>query len=1488
MDMRRKQNIAYEYLCHLQEAKQWMEVCLNEELPPTTELEEGLRNGVYLAKLGHFCSPHLVRPKKIYDREQNRYKAMGLHFRHTDNINHWFKAMIDVGLPKIFYPETTDIYDRKNMPKVIYCIHALSLYLFKLGRATQMQNLFGKVTFTEEEITNMRKELDKYGIQMPTFSKIGGILANELSVDEAALHAAVIVINEAVEKGEAEETLMALCNPNAMLLQVNRALIQMYQDTLQQAKREKVENARNRAIPEEERDVYEELLTQAEIQGNINQVNQCTALNNVEKALCESDEEQLLETLQSPALALPNIRQANGPWYLQELSKRHTEKAEILNKEDLQDGVETANAQAHRENLKATAVVKINAALRAGNEEETLLALQQPEALLPPVLPFTARLYQQELRTMQEIKGDLSHEELSMELKSLSTRALMNQALESHDAVAVLALLAENSHNLQGMDNANLDRYVEALINLKSQTTSDEHECLSWDTIQTCIQNVNATVQKENDRIKAIELINEALKHGEMAGTLEALLLPAADITVAAGVAAVDAAVVLGDADVTLAALRSSALALRGVTPECTDVYQYELADARTEKVTNGKKSVWVRHRMRDGFDFYYQAASQEGTWDKPTEFTSKYCQLSREEIQAIVGRVTAAYNREQLWIAHERVVLLLQAHGRGFLVRRELANRRAFLERQEPAIITLQVEYPGAYILPEKLIQAWVRMYLAKRRYRARLKYFTDHVKTLFSRSLINFDVVPTVNSPMPPLSVVRKFAHLLQQSGGDFAEEVDVMRLREEVMTKIHSNQLLEQDLNVMDIKIGLLVKNRITVQDVVMHSKKLNKKNKEQVQDMMTLDKQKGLKSLSKEKRTKLEAYQHLFYLLQTNPMYLARLIFQMPQNKSMDSMDIMIYTLYNYASNQREEYLILKLFSTALQEEIKSKVDELQEIVKGNPTVVKMVVKFHRMVRGQNALQEILSPLVDIAQDKSLNINIDPVDIYKVWVNHMESKSGEASNLPYDVTAEGALAHEEVRKRLETAEQNLFSNTDKLLSSIISSIDQIPYGMRYVAKVLRDSLHDKFPNSTEDEIYKIVGNLLYYRYMNPVVVAPDSFGILNFSAGEQLHIEQRRNLGSLAKLLQLGATGKMLPENQARSSSVNNYIGQLWVKFRKFFQAACDVPEMEEKFTIDEYSDIITLSKPIVYISIGEIINTHSLLLEHQEAIAPDHNDPLIELLEDLGDVPSLQTLFGEVVFQCCVFFYHNRKVFLWIVEARYCCDRACSSQNGGKLVADIIQVQPGETLLDILKTPASDEQEKEYQRLMMQRAALAQCAPEKMRHSVVNEGLTLADKKQQVLESLPALEVADLVSQSDSYQAFSNDIAKDIRNQRRYRQRRKAELVKLQLTLLALNSKMKFYEEQSDYYDKYIKTCMDNLARKGKLKNVLFDIMPGENAGDFEVKAKFMGIEMEKVQLNFQDLLQLQYEGVAVMKMFDKAKVNVNLLIFLLNKKFYGR
>ena len=54
----------------------WIEACINEKLPPSTELEEGLRNGVYLAKLAHFISADLVPLKKIYDRDQTRFEVI--------------------------------------------------------------------------------------------------------------------------------------------------------------------------------------------------------------------------------------------------------------------------------------------------------------------------------------------------------------------------------------------------------------------------------------------------------------------------------------------------------------------------------------------------------------------------------------------------------------------------------------------------------------------------------------------------------------------------------------------------------------------------------------------------------------------------------------------------------------------------------------------------------------------------------------------------------------------------------------------------------------------------------------------------------------------------------------------------------------------------------------------------------------------------------------------------------------------------------------------------------------------------------------------------------------------------------------------------------------------------------------------------------------------------------------------------------------------
>ncbi|XP_025962448.1 ras GTPase-activating-like protein IQGAP2 isoform X3 [Dromaius novaehollandiae] len=1548
MDERRRQNIAYEYLCHLEEAKRWMEVCLHEELPPTTELEEGLRNGVYLAKLAKFFAPNVVSDKKIYDVEQTRYKRSGLHFRHTDNTVQWLRAMESIGLPKIFYPETTDVYDRKNIPRMIYCIHALSLYLFKLGLAPQIQDLLGKVDFTEEEISNMRKELEKYGIQMPSFSKIGGILASELSVDEAALHAAVIAINEAIEKRVAEQTIVTLRNPNAMLLNVDEELAQEYQTELFEAKRRKESNARlkvNGTISEEERDVYEELLTQAEIQGNINKINKLIAVDN------------------------------------------------------------------------------INTAIRNCDPSKTLVALMKPEAQLPVVHSFAAAVYQTELFSLQQQNAVnyLAHDELSIAVEMLSAVVLLNQALENKDILTVKNHLRNPCIGFNNLEEENFQRYADTLLSIKSEASSQGQDYLSWNDIQNCIDMVNMQIQEENERIVAIGHINEAIDQGNPEKTLETLLLPTAKLQdvkpvnarhyqdvlhhakaqkckesqdesavlwldeiqkgindanrnikeaeiLALGTSMINKSLEKDDSQPILMILQSK-FGLR-VIPECADTYFKTLSEAKKLKANDSNESPWIKLVMKDMYDYYYNVETEEGTCVAPEGVVPKTSWLTGQEIQNIVGQVTADYNREQLWLANENLIVQLQARARGFLVRKNYEARKAYLQTQEPSAVKIQAFWKGykqrkSYVDRLKVlqdnvaaivkIQSWVKMWLAKRAYRKRLQYFKDHneeivkIQAFLRANKAREDYRTLIGAENPPLTVLRKFAYLLDQSDLDFQEELEVTRLREEVVTKIRSNQQLEKDLNLMDIKIGLLVKNRITLQDVVLHSKKLNKKSKNQLEEMVMVDKQ-GIKGLSKERRKKLEAYQHLFYLLQTNPTYLAKLIFQMPQNKSTKFMDTVIFTLYNYASNQREEYLLLKLFKTALEEEINSKVDQIQDIVTGNPTVIKMVVSFNRGARGQNTLRQLLAPVVkDIMDDKSLIINTSPVDVYKAWVNQLEMQTGEASKLPYDVTTEQALTHTEVVNKLESSIQSLRAVTDKVLTSIFSSLNMMPYGMRYIAKVLKSSLHEKFPDATEDELLKIVGNLLYYRYMNPAIVAPDGFDIIDMTAGGQIHPDQRRNLGCVAKVLQHAASNKLFEGESEHLSSMNTYLSQTYQKFRNFFQSACDVPEPEEKFNIDEYSDMVTLSKPVIYISIEEIINTHSLLLEHQDAIATEPNDLLNELLEGLGPVPEIESFLGEGAVdpndpnrESTLNQLAKTEISLSLTskyELREGEDQDLKSLmiKTKRLIVDVIRTQPGDTLLEILETPATAQQESEHLKIVEKRAILDSKTPEKMKHSqsIFEDGqLPIEQKKRKIQRNLRTLEQAGLVSSATKYQEIINEIAKDIRNQRRYRHHRKAELVKLQQTLNALNSKTAFYEEQINYYNTYIKTCLDNLTRKNsrrsikldgkdevkgskkmkhaslkytaarlhekgvileiedlqtnQFKNVMFDITPGEEVGDFEIKAKFLGVEMEKVQLHFQDLLQMQYEGVAVMKMFDKAKVNVNLLIFLLNKKFYGK
>lgn len=102
LDAARRQARAYEYLCHLEEAKRcvqaamhsleasrlstplpfislprWLEACLKETLPPPGQMEEELANGVVLCKLAAFFAPNHVKASRVFDPDMKTYKVRG-------------------------------------------------------------------------------------------------------------------------------------------------------------------------------------------------------------------------------------------------------------------------------------------------------------------------------------------------------------------------------------------------------------------------------------------------------------------------------------------------------------------------------------------------------------------------------------------------------------------------------------------------------------------------------------------------------------------------------------------------------------------------------------------------------------------------------------------------------------------------------------------------------------------------------------------------------------------------------------------------------------------------------------------------------------------------------------------------------------------------------------------------------------------------------------------------------------------------------------------------------------------------------------------------------------------------------------------------------------------------------------------------------------------------------------------------------------------
>uniref|UniRef100_A0A0K2T0J2 Ras GTPaseactivatinglike protein IQGAP1like [Bombyx mori] n=1 Tax=Lepeophtheirus salmonis TaxID=72036 RepID=A0A0K2T0J2_LEPSM len=1598
MDEEREKQLAYEYLCRLEEVRRWVESCIHESLPSPTEFESQLRNGILLAKLAHFFAPEVVSLKRIFDPLGEKYEESGLHFRHTDNINHFLRACSEIGLPSIFTPETTDVYDAKNLPRVVFCLHALSLFLFKIGMAPEMMDLGGKATFTPQELSQTQAALKELDSPMPQFHRLN---------KDPSLASPVRLPR--IENIDSHQKLRSALQDFDRIQ--DEAIVRYHM---------RFRKNRDRNTP----------LRPAEIQNIIDEVNVLVELEEVIKYKKANDLREALE----PWKLRVDFDVSKTEMYLEFLyhALLALDGEEELKKETIEAAMMEANRRDHEHSYKES-VTRLNEALRGDDISATLDYLRRLDV---PFHSFAGNLYHDELRyILVETGRDLKRDSVLSLVQFLNNVASVNQAVRFRNVEETWRTLTLKNTNIEDLDSDLKENYLEALscaleskdgmllTHFEIQDAVDAVNKSTSDDIIEALQNINSALKRKDPSLLYKSLTNPVLKletieEDDATHTLDLLeqiavnrsileheeseiwvdnVFDAVHQTIQHTKEATDAGFALsianmaiqqGDHAHTFETLNHPSLFLTDyLIKEHSKTYQERLLQRFNEKEAEGT-TPWVKHALSDGHGFVYLNLKEHiYSWTQPEEVHSSSTFLDYQDILDILEHV----NRLGGVIKdYDQVIVGLQARIRGYIIRQRLLSMLQHYYDNVDSIIKVQAHVRGHQTrkrFKDALAQLRRNRSPVLKPIASYLPYeegiikiqraWRKHKKAIDLQALMKVDTQGKIN-----LNVVRKYLYLLDHSMEDFDQELNLQSLKGNITKVIRFNQNLEKNLDVMDIKIGLLVKNRISVEEVVAHSKTLNhhSNNHHRASTLNLLrndddtnnnnsNSNHGLKALKKESRTKLDAYQNLFYYLQTNPQTLAKLIFAMPQLKTTKFMESVILSLYNFGANQREEYLLLKLFQTALEEEVRCKVDKPSDIITGQPMVIKMIVSFYRNGgKGSNSLREMLGTIIlRVLEDKNLSINTNPVEIYKQWVNSKEFESGQASGMPYDVTPQEALSHEEVRKRLNRSVIKLKQVTTMFLATILSSRHKIPYGMLYMARVLYVSLKKKFPSIQQKEILKVVGNLLYYRFINGAIVAPDAFDIIGVSADNILNNEQRRNLGSISKILQFAASKKGYGEESSHLMCLNGYIIECHEKFKKFFlQCVDEVVSPEEEFNMDQYYEATLIAKPVIFISLQEIVDTHQLLLDFQDTVAPDTSDPLHELLDDLGDGgPSLCSLLGvaSASTNASLGNLGTSEVCLTLTNKFELSgfDRSDTEELFIKtkhLIMSILPCTKEGNLIGCLKSETTQEFETLYWQLVNQKEEEEKEATRNksmLDHTnpFINDEcrLPLADCKRQILKNLMVLEVAGLVTSKDGCKSLINSIIKSILNRRQYRLRRQREIFRLNLTLKSLKLKKKFLEEQVEYYDTYLKQCLKNLQvnkrrrvhfqqplkksspssnsqtvseshhhhrwgtrmksrstlrysasrlhEKGVLlaidglppsqfKNVQFEIVPTENDGVFEVHAKFMGVRLEHVDVNIQDLLQFQYEGVSVMNMFGKANINVNLLLHFLNSKFYGR
>ncbi|KAH7133266.1 hypothetical protein B0J13DRAFT_561971 [Dactylonectria estremocensis] len=1367
MDKQRQFLQAYEYLCHIGEAKEWIEGVINKSIPPIVELEEALRDGVTLAEVVEAIN--INRRFRIFHHPK-------LQYRHSDNIAIFFRYLDEVEVPDLFRFELIDLYEKKNIPKVIYCIHALSWLLFRKGIVSfQMGNLVGQLEFEHHELEAVQKGLDKLGATMPSF----GNMSADFGVPEP--------------EPEPEET-----------------------------EEERIE----RELHENEESIVE---LQALIRGAMHRV-------------------KLGETMQKL-------------WYEEEW---------LMDLQSRIRGDFTRQIMDYRMQMRQFAI-QLQSAARGFLVRQRLENSDRVwKAIEPDVLEL------QNIIRAQKVRHEISHEQEQL-------RAFVPQ-WTSIQAFARGLLSRNDTDGLM----AELKKHVPEIGQLQATARAAAVRRGVTKQLDDLNENEPAVIQLQ-------AMIRGMLERQDIAADRQQL----------------------GQQEPEITTLQSN---VRGF------LYRKQHEATMSEFKSHTAEIIQLQSNIR-GVLYRNQ---HEALMDELNSHTPQIIQLQSNIRGAQYRNQHEAFMDELN--SHTPQIIQLQSILRAMMERARVEDILAELEQEEESIVALQNAAQG---------------FIVRARFEEKKRFFNENMQKVvkiqsFVRAKVQGEAYKSLTTGKnPPVNAVKNFVHLLNDSDFDFNEEIEFERMRKTVVQQVRQNEMLEQYIDQLDIKIALLVKNKITLDEVVRHQHNFGGHSMGFLANSsMGSANQFDLKALNKGSRKKLESYQQLFFNLQTQPQYLARLFKRIREQGTAENeckrVELLMMSLFGYAQKRREEYYLLKLIARSIREEIGGS-RTVQDFLRGNFFWSKLLTNYTRSPRDRKYLRDVLGPVIrdNIVEDPALDLESDPMQIYKSAISNEELRTGDPDRRPLDVPREIAIRDPETRRLFIDHLRDLREICDQFFIALEDHLHRMPYGLRFVCRQIFDGLRQHFKRDPPENLLQIVSNWVWRFYLQPAVTSPENFGVIE----RMLSPLQKRNLSEVAKVIGQIASGRPFGGENIYLQPLNAFVAESIDRLNQITSELIAVQDAEQTFDIDEYNDLYAKNKPTLYIKMTDVFAIHNLVAAELPSMCPSRDDVLREIMHDLGSAKNNENEMNAAGSSDIQMFLTPKlhdvddpeaEVKTLFMETKRC-------------VLYIIRVQTGANLMEILIKPITPEDERKWDLLL--RDDFAADSRTRGAYSDANmidvTQMSYHDLKRTALENVMHLEHLGRISKHNHFQDVLNAIALDIRTKSRRRVQRQRELEGVRLTLGNLHQKAKYLEQQRKSYDDYIEQAMGTLQNKKGKKRFLMPFTKQYNHqrelersgrvpkfGSFKYSARALsekgvlvtwtGVgerDLDKINLTLscdevgvfnlegsrghiqipgasalvpiEDLLQAQFEAHQFMNLFEgNLKLNVNLLLHLLYKKFY--